>query len=676
MSVRLGKVIPKSQKAWHLLQDNRLCVEEPFNVGRNLGNTADDTSVRGIHLELRRACDLLAGGNLVECCEQFVPAQNEPLPRRTDTFVQPTTKAIIPQPPPQPHPQPLRPNRNAFKNKKRGELNHNGGRRASNPPGRTTANLRDTHLRDLPFPMTPQELQLQAQHQQHLLHDQLFQQYQYLQMQEQELRMQLYRQRGLMAAASGYPSSAFSGTDSTDDGQESSVSSRTNASSRVPLTAPLYQNRFNASPSFLGNGATSSGVVTNPASPLLASTIPDSRRYARRASVNNATASTLRAHSQPARVVASAAGFPHLTQRFEVPVRQVEATDLRRTSVNSSSQDILAGYLPGRLPSQGTRYDAGRRPVEYVGYYVGQSPSLSACTGSAAISPVPSTAGLAIHNGGLSPRLSIRSSRLPSVSTSPASHYASLANGATIMTPVTENGPVTEVDTAEHTPPSVRSGPLIVDGSVNSPPRRQTIARPVRSSSEELDVSVTTSEDAAVDTPPSSDEMTSNGSIRRGIANASNLKHLKNLEDVMHERAFLSLNSCNMQGLESHSMEDAAGSAALQKLEQERLLLQLTNGLVAASGNSHGFMSSNSGTRKPRAANMIDVQQGQPLAAMTNGNHSVGHVANVHGGHEWQVPGKKKKKAKKGAKQESPENNMSATGGEALPKDESMRKGG
>lgn len=50
------------------------------------------------------------------------------------------------------------------------------------------------HKSHLPFQMTPQELQLQAQHQQHLLHDQLFEQYQVLQLQEQELRMQLYTQ--------------------------------------------------------------------------------------------------------------------------------------------------------------------------------------------------------------------------------------------------------------------------------------------------------------------------------------------------------------------------------------------------------------------------------------------------------------------------------------------------
>src|SRR5436309_15124804 len=55
ISVRSGKLIPKAEKGWHQLQNNRLAVEEPFNTSRNLSNSADDTSVRGIHLEFRRA---------------------------------------------------------------------------------------------------------------------------------------------------------------------------------------------------------------------------------------------------------------------------------------------------------------------------------------------------------------------------------------------------------------------------------------------------------------------------------------------------------------------------------------------------------------------------------------------------------------------------------------------
>lgn len=71
LSVRLGKILTKKEKKWNFALNNQLCVEEPFNTGRNLGNTADDTAFRGLHMELRRAFDLIAEGKLEECCEQY-----------------------------------------------------------------------------------------------------------------------------------------------------------------------------------------------------------------------------------------------------------------------------------------------------------------------------------------------------------------------------------------------------------------------------------------------------------------------------------------------------------------------------------------------------------------------------------------------------------------------------
>ncbi|KAF8543257.1 hypothetical protein BDD12DRAFT_874876 [Trichophaea hybrida] len=72
LSVRAGKLLSKEEKGWQFLQNNRLCVEEPFNTGRNLGNTADDCSMRGIHLEFRRAHKILAEkADLAGCCERY-----------------------------------------------------------------------------------------------------------------------------------------------------------------------------------------------------------------------------------------------------------------------------------------------------------------------------------------------------------------------------------------------------------------------------------------------------------------------------------------------------------------------------------------------------------------------------------------------------------------------------
>ncbi|EGX91006.1 PAP/25A-associated [Cordyceps militaris CM01] len=77
LSVRLGRILTKSDKKWNYSMNNQLCVEEPFNTLRNLGNTVDEYSFRGLHLELRRAFDLISQGKLPEACEQFVFPKEE-----------------------------------------------------------------------------------------------------------------------------------------------------------------------------------------------------------------------------------------------------------------------------------------------------------------------------------------------------------------------------------------------------------------------------------------------------------------------------------------------------------------------------------------------------------------------------------------------------------------------
>ncbi|KAJ9639351.1 hypothetical protein H2199_006384 [Coniosporium tulheliwenetii] len=69
VSVRHGKLLTRQEKGWDINSltkeaRNRICVEEPFNTSRNLGNSADPTASRGIHLEIRRAFSLLADGVL------------------------------------------------------------------------------------------------------------------------------------------------------------------------------------------------------------------------------------------------------------------------------------------------------------------------------------------------------------------------------------------------------------------------------------------------------------------------------------------------------------------------------------------------------------------------------------------------------------------------------------
>lgn len=83
ISIRAGKLLTKKEKMWAHSHNNRLCVEEPFNTERNLGNTADDASMKGIHLEFQRAFKILSEeGDLAKCCEryQFPPEETHSLP--------------------------------------------------------------------------------------------------------------------------------------------------------------------------------------------------------------------------------------------------------------------------------------------------------------------------------------------------------------------------------------------------------------------------------------------------------------------------------------------------------------------------------------------------------------------------------------------------------------------
>lgn len=75
VSVRQGRYLSKKEKGWDTGRNKMsLCVEEPFNVGRNLGNSADIASVHGLRCELQRFLDLLlAGDDLESICSLYQP---------------------------------------------------------------------------------------------------------------------------------------------------------------------------------------------------------------------------------------------------------------------------------------------------------------------------------------------------------------------------------------------------------------------------------------------------------------------------------------------------------------------------------------------------------------------------------------------------------------------------
>ncbi|KAI8602087.1 hypothetical protein EDD21DRAFT_304211, partial [Dissophora ornata] len=75
ISVREGCYLTKESKGWHLpgKQYKLFCVEEPFDTSRNLGNSSDMTSSKGLKEEFKRALETLYQKvSLNECCAQFV----------------------------------------------------------------------------------------------------------------------------------------------------------------------------------------------------------------------------------------------------------------------------------------------------------------------------------------------------------------------------------------------------------------------------------------------------------------------------------------------------------------------------------------------------------------------------------------------------------------------------
>ncbi|KAI1617554.1 poly(A) polymerase, variant [Exophiala viscosa] len=711
VSVRLGRILSKVEKQWHLLQDNRLCVEEPFNLSRNLANTADDTSMRGIHMELRRAFELIGGAKLDDCCEQFEYPKEEI--KLSEHFVPPSARPVIPQPPTQSSAQPSlhlgRPGKGSNRGGRGSKGPNSNSRRSSNPTGRTS-----NSIRNFPFQMTPQELQLQAQHQQHLLHDQLFQQYQYLQLQEQELRMQLHQQnlrhRGLLAA--GYHQPAAYGQYGSQDEGFDGTNGQINGMSRAPMSAPLYQQRFGPASPYLTAGSLSQGVSTNPPSPRVNSVIPDTRRFSRRTSLTQSSSGpSLRAQSQPARAV-PVSSFGHMSARPDVSILQ-EAAGGRRSSVSSSSQEQFPGYLENGYNVAGSMYDSGRRPAEYLGYYVGQSPSLSAYTHSTAISPIPSHVGLAIQNGGLSPRLASASIRSNGSMHSPPLQAVPPATAETqsIAEPEAKKFPVGSI------PPQPRSGPLIVDGSVNSPRRRRT-TQSLNESDEPTNFSASTSEDLAFDTPSSSDENSQDAlelNNHKKSPPASPSAPQRRLHQMagssQHMNGFLpfrtSLSAAPQDlPIQETRTEEAMAMAGLGALKKPGTAWTLDRQLssveevLTPSPRVESFLPEG---QPPNVAQSVDQAEPaaaseaetttlangnggdeaivKPLSPRTNGstgeNASPASAAVVGATNGWETQHRKKKRrSKKAVKSENDAQVLNTTKGEILPADESLRKGG
>jgi hypothetical protein len=102
--VRKGMPILRTQKKWGPGTPNglwSLCIEEPFNQTRNLGNSCDATAFRGIHMELRSAFIALCKTDLDRVMEPYeydVNLEKAPFRPPPVSFPAPTTRLQPPRP--------------------------------------------------------------------------------------------------------------------------------------------------------------------------------------------------------------------------------------------------------------------------------------------------------------------------------------------------------------------------------------------------------------------------------------------------------------------------------------------------------------------------------------------------------------------------------------------------
>jgi hypothetical protein len=472
ISVRSGKQVSKVEKKWHVTNNNRLCVEEPFNVGRNLGNTADDTSFRGLHMELRRAFDLVSQAKLEECCEQYSYPKEE--------------ERVWERPPQKPKPI-LR--STSQSNRGRGGT-HRGGRQNNHSSRNGNSNRRassgafdhnPSYIPGLPQGMSAQDAWLQRQAQAQL-HNDLYATYSVLQAQENSLRLQLYTQSLQAQQSQAYAQSQGQGNGGPIK-QQATDRNRTNSFDQPPLTAPIrpdmyfYPLQYQGAPIY-GYQTPS----TNPSSPSLSNAVPELRRSMHRSSVTSGSGagggppnSSLRSHSQPAaRSVPSPLAlqgggmanpglgiYQSLRQAHGIPIPNFIADENLESGFDSGSGSV-------RTPSEDTT------PKEYVGYYVNDhaaSPMRKQQPMSMSIPSIPAFGDIGQTRRRLStdqlPQSILDRLKRPSRSPSPLGHDRSYSTGA-------HSAPLTAVPSQQGVSSSNlralnNQAPLVVNGSNPAP---------------------------------------------------------------------------------------------------------------------------------------------------------------------------------------------------------------
>ena len=375
VSVRQGRLLSRKEKGWDASSlskegRDRLCVEEPINTSRNLGNSADPTAFRGIHLEIRRAFTLICDGQLDKVCEQY-----EFPPEEKVTFKKPSS---------QPRPALLtRSNSQSSKSAKavqtgrggRNPLRNNG----SNPRRASSGATRPLFTQSPPLgPSGPDPFS------QSNLHDHLYQRYQLLQFQQESLKAQAQLMAQAQAQARLHKQAQSSHLPPRS-GNSTSEGSRSNKQSSPQLMAadrhaqaaftlfPGYVYHYPSAYEIVHGGnipAPHEGASSNSASPALTHAVPANRRgLHRNVNVSELPGGAIRSHSQPAR-----RGPGMVANRMAMP-SGYDVHNLAKFAGSLSHQngyDMPMHSNPGFAAMPGPMTDINT-PMEYLGYYLNEA---------------------------------------------------------------------------------------------------------------------------------------------------------------------------------------------------------------------------------------------------------------------------------------------------------------
>ncbi|KAK5118372.1 hypothetical protein LTR62_002886 [Meristemomyces frigidus] len=385
VSIREGRLLSREEKGWQ--QSNyhekeaqrRLCVEEPFTVARNLGNSADEYSWSGVHQEIRRAFELLANGQQLEkCCEEYeFPREEKPVFQRPVQRPPPTLRRSASQS--------NRPNgeQSATRSRKNNNRNQSaqraGNRRASS--GATFGNAR-LPLQSPPIGMTPADY-FGARSS---VHEYLSQQYQLLQAHRDALTAQLQAAQQTQPAHSQRVAE-LTGSPLNRGGAFQNGLPSPRFLDNPPQTAPLlpgylyhYPARY-PPPSPMSQARSREGTNTNPSSPQLTAATPAQlRRQVHRASFTDGTSSSARSQSQPGRslphpLALQQQAHPGYDVSGVIPASYHNVRSNQAYAAQAALHLQQYGHIPGLHLSTSALDSA--MPKEYVGYGVG-SPQFGA----------------------------------------------------------------------------------------------------------------------------------------------------------------------------------------------------------------------------------------------------------------------------------------------------------